>query len=205
MERDEELRLLSLAKKGDHDAFGQLMGSSQDAVYRLTLRMTENEEDALDLSQEAFLQAYTELGRFREDCRFSSWVCRIAYNKCIDHLRKQKRRPTAPMTRLTPDGEETELEFPDLRYEPQTELERRELQRALHDAIEALPDDQREILELREYGALSYEDIAEILKIPVGTVRSRLARARERAAKHLVKAGTFSPRERQNDRREGRK
>ena len=205
MEREEELRLLSLAKEGDHSAFGQLMGSSQDAVYRLALRMTENEEDALDLSQETFLQAYTELGRFRGECRFSSWICRIAYNKCIDHLRKQKRRPTAPMTQLTPEGEETELEFPDLRYEPQTELEKKELRLALREAVEALPDDQREILELREYGALSYEDIAEALKIPVGTVRSRLARARERAARFLVKRGTFSPQERQNERKGGRK
>ena len=205
MERNEELELLSRAKKGDRDAFSALMVSVQDTVYRFLLRMTENEEDALDLSQETFLQAYTELSRFRGDCRFSSWVCRIAYNKCIDLMRKQKRRPTEPMTQLTTDGEETETEFPDLRYEPQTELERRELRRVLRDAVASLPEDQRKVLELREYGDLSYEDIAAILKLPVGTVRSRLARARERAAKLLLKTGTFSDPERHIERKEGRK
>ncbi len=203
MTHEEEQRLIRLARDGDGEAFACLMRAHQDPVYRLALRMTGNEQDAQDISQEVFLKAYTELADFRGDSRLSVWLYRVTTNLCIDLQRKKKRRPTVSLVQEDPDGEAEEMEFPDLRYAPETQAERRALQEAISDALAQISPQHREILLLREYGDHSYEEIARMLHLTEGTVKSRLARAREKIAAKLVAAGTFPPEYRQTGGKEG--
>lgn len=203
MTHDEERRLIRLAKDGDGEAFAVLMRTHQDPVYRLALRMTGSEQDAQDVSQEVFLKAYTELANFRGDSRLSVWLYRVTMNLCVDLQRKKKRRPTVSLVQEDPEGEAEEMEFPDLRYAPETQMERRELQEAIADALSRLSPQHREILLLREYGDYSYEELARMLRLTEGTVKSRLARAREKVAAKLIAAGTFPPQYRQTAGKEG--
>ncbi len=203
MTHEEEQRLIRLARDGDGEAFACLMRAHQDPVYRLALRMTGNEQDAQDISQEVFLKAYTELADFRGDSRLSVWLYRVTTNLCIDLQRKKKRRPTVSLVQEDPDGKAEEMEFPDLRYAPETQAERRALQEAISDALAQISPQHREILLLREYGDHSYEEIARMLHLTEGTVKSRLARAREKIAAKLVAAGTFPPEYRQTGGKEG--
>ena len=203
MTHEEELRLIRLARDGNGEAFADLMRAHQDPVYRLALRMTGSEQDAQDVSQEVFLKAYTELANFRGDSRLSVWLYRVTTNLCIDLQRKKKRRPTVSIVQEDPDGEAEEMEFPDLRYAPETQAERRALQEAIAGALSRLSPQHREILLLREYGDYSYEELARMLHLTEGTVKSRLARAREKIAVILVAAGTFPPQYRQTAGKEG--
>ena len=203
MTHEEEQRLISLACAGDQDAFARLMTANQDSVYRLALRMTGNEQDAQDVTQEVFLKVYTELAGFRGGSRLSVWIYRVTSNLCIDLQRKKKRRPAVSLLQENADGELEEMEFPDLRYAPETESERRELREAVARAMDRLSPEHREILQLREFEDGSYEQIARALHLSVGTVKSRLARAREKVAAILIADGTFSPQVRQTAGKEG--
>ncbi len=196
MTPEEEKRLIKEILAGNADAFAAIVEANQRNVYALALRMTGSPEDAQDIAQEVFLKTYGELGKFRGDSRLSVWLYRMTYNLCIDHLRKQKRRPTQPLY-IEEDGEETVLELPDIRYQPETELERKELQEAVQNALQQLSPEHRKILLMREYAGRSYTEIALHLGITEGTVKSRIARARERVAKILIKNGTFPARHRQ--------
>ncbi len=193
----EEKAVIDKVCSGDADAFEALVTDNQKKVYNLALKMTGNEEDALDISQEAFIKAYTGLKNFRAESRFSVWLYRLTYNICIDFLRKKKRRPELPLTITDEEGDALELEIPDLRYEPSSEAEKRELREAVEKGIDELPEKHREILVLREMTGLSYEEIARTLGINEGTVKSRLSRARQSLIMILNGYGTFSYRGRQ--------
>ena len=204
MTPEAEHALVERILRGDRNAFAAIVEENQKNVYRLALRITGSEEDALDMSQEVFLRAYTELGRFRGECRLSVWLYRMTYNACIDLQRRKKRRPTVPL--VQPGGESGEdLEFPDLRYAPETETERRELREAVRQAVDTLSPEHRQVLLMREFGDMSYADMAAALGVSEGTVKSRLARARERAAGILLRNGTFPASGRQKSGKEGRR
>ena len=188
-----EQELVSLAKGGDAAAFEQLMLASQDRVYTLCLRMTGNREDALDLAQEAFLNAWRGLPSFQGNSSFSTWVYRLASNACIDFLRKRKRRQQGESPHSLDDEEAPLPEPADPRGSPEEELERRELRRAVERGLQALPDHHRQVLVMRELSGMSYQEIGAVLDLDLGTVKSRIARARLALKKFLVQEGNFSP------------
>ncbi len=191
MTRAEEAALIERVLGGETDAFEPLVTENQSRVYHLALKMLSDPEDAYDVSQEAFLKAFTSLKSFKGESSFSSWLYRIAANLCLDQLRSRKKQKTASLVYLDDEAAEQELQLPDLRYEPASELERRELRRAIDAALEKLPLQSRSILLLREASGLSYSEIGRTLGLEEGTVKSRLFRARARLAKILQDEGTF--------------
>jgi RNA polymerase sigma-70 factor (ECF subfamily) len=187
----EELEIIDRVRRGETDAFEALVLDNQKKVYNLALKMTGNDNDALDISQEAFIKAYTGLKNFRGDSRFSVWMYRLVYNLCIDFGRKKQRSEVSSLTYINDDGEYADLEVPDLRHAPESEAEKRELREAVSKGIDALPPKHKEILVMREITGMSYEDIALTLNISEGTVKSRLSRARLSLASLLNDYGTF--------------
>lgn len=188
-----EQELVSRAKAGDQDAFHQLILDNQKRVYTLCLRMCGSPEDAQDLAQEAFLNAWRGLSSFKGDSSFSTWIYRLASNACIDFLRKRKRRQEVESGASLDDGENAWKEPADPRQDPQEELERRELVQAVREGLSALPEQHRQILIMREISGLSYQEIGETLSLNQGTVKSRIARARLALKEHLLRNGTFPP------------
>ncbi len=190
MTKQQESDLIARVLAGDAEAFEPLVKEHQTNVYRLALRLLGNEADAADAAQDAFLKAYTSLSSFRGESRFSVWLYRLTNNVCIDALRR--RRDALSLETEDDEGETTALPLPDERWSPETLAERAEDIRAVRSALDALPDDCREILTLREIGGLSYEELAAALRLELGTVRSRLNRARKRLADELMKTGNYS-------------
>lgn len=189
-----EQELVSRAKQGDQAAFAQLVEANQNKIYSLTLRMSGHPEDAADLAQEAFLRAWRSLPSFQGDSSFSTWLYRLASNICIDFLRQEKRKRTAVnVTSLDEDDSSAAIDIPDHRFSPQNELERKELQQAVGQALLKLSDEHRQVLILRELDGLSYTEIARQLDLEEGTVKSRIARARISLRNILLKDGNFSP------------
>ena len=147
-----EQDLVALAKKGDQDAFSQLVEANQNKIYSLALRMTGSPEDGADLAQEAFLRAWRSLPSFQEESSFSTWLYKLTSNLCIDFLRKEKRRKAVAITvSLDDDQDESPpVEVPDHRFTPEAEVERRELRSAMSRALKTMSEEHRQILILRE-------------------------------------------------------
>ena len=193
MERDEEKRIIDRVLAGDAQAFEALVLENQTQVYNLALRMVNNEQDACDIAQDAFIRAYRSLGNFRGESKFSVWLYRLTSNICLDFLRAQRRSRTISLSYTPPDEEEsTELNIPDERFAPHTQLEQKELRAELQQALGQLPPEQREILLLREISGLSYDEIARSLTLEPGTVKSRIFRARKKLCNILMKDRNFS-------------
>lgn len=183
--------LVERAKKGDHSAFEQLVRDNQNKIYSLALRFTGDREEAADLAQEALVKAWQGLGGFQGESSFSTWAYRLTANVCIDHLRRKTRREAiAPVVSLD-DGCVARAESAVWEQDPQRRLERSERGRALARGLARLPDWQRQILVLRELAGLSYKEIGEKLDLDLGTVKSRIARARLTLRKILLEDGNF--------------
>jgi len=185
--------VVARARSGDRAAFEELVRLHQRGVYTLALRHTGSADDALDISQEAFLRAFKSLPAFHGGSAFSTWMYRLTLNLCVDHARKNKR--TVPFSALGEEDSGGLCEIPDLRYLPENEAEMSELRGALSECIEKLPEDRRAVFILRAVNGLSYAEIAEALSLGEGTVKSRLSRAREQLKQELIKRGNFWPRE----------
>ena len=192
MTKDEELRIIRRVLDGDVNAFERLVLENQKNVYNLALKMLANPEDALDVSQETFLRAYRSLSGFHGESRFSVWLYRLASNLCIDLLRKRKRSGEVSLTVVNEEDEESELEIPDERFSPENALDSAERARAVREGLARLPEEYRHILTLREIGGLSYEEIARELELELGTVKSKLFRARKKLCSILLESGNFS-------------
>lgn len=188
-----EQELVARAKAGDDRAFEQLMLDNQSRVYNLTLRMTGDPDDALDLAQAAFLNAWKGLKFFKGDSSFSTWVYRLATNACLDHLRKQKRRQNVWLPQPVDGETDAPPDVPDERYRPDTVLEQRERLNALRQGLALLSEEHRQVLVMRELDGLSYQEIGGLLDLEAGTVKSRIARARLALRKILLETGNFSP------------
>jgi len=169
--------LIRQCLQGSTAAFGELVCRYQDRLFNTVYRMLDHSEDAQDVVQEAFLNAYQNLESFKGDSQFFTWLYRIAMNTAISLRRKQ--RATVSLSTDRGGGEGT-IDPPDTseHIQPELALERRERARDLQDALNRLSPDHRVVLVLKEIEGQKYEDIAEILSVPVGTIRSRLHRAR---------------------------
>lgn len=189
----DEKKWLKKAAAGSAEAFEQLVLKYQTAVYNLCLRMTGDPEDAADMTQESFLKAWRNLESFQGNSAFSTWLYRLASNTCLDHLRSVKRKPQLSLVMEDEDGEAQALDVPDSAPSPEEQVIALDEQSRLNDALQALEEDQRQILILRAVNGLSYTEIAEALHLKEGTVKSRLARAREQLRKKLQQNGNNSP------------
>lgn len=183
----DENKYIKKAIAGDTDALARLVELYQPQVYRLAFRMTNHPEDAADLTQEIFLKAWSNLDKFEFKSAFSTWLYRLASNLCIDFLRNARRRQTIPLVFEDGEGEEQRIDVVDPAPQPEDAVIAAERQSLLSAAMEALEPEHREILTLRVVNDLSYTDIAQILGVKEGTVKSRLARAREKLRKNYCK------------------
>ena len=189
---EEEMQIIAKVLGGDTDAFEALVNDQKKIVFNLALRMVGNEEDAYDLSQEAFLKAFTSLSTFRGDCKFSSWLYKLTTNLCLDFIRKRNRQKVIPLVYENEDGESEYLEIPDETYAPEAKTEQKQLRESVQAGLNKLPAQQREILVLREIGGLRYDEISKQLNIEEGTVKSRIFRARKKLCEILSKDGNIS-------------
>ena len=195
---DRDKTLVERARQGNQDAFEMLVRQYEKQVYTLTLRMSRNREDALDLSQEVFLRVYRALPSFRGEASFSSWLYRLTYNACLDHARKTKKRQELSLSRWHDEDGEYETQLSDERFSPDKQWEKKERLQAIARAMDMLSPQHRAILTLREIQGLSYEEIALVLALPEGTIKSRLARAREALRNILTSRGNFFEQEPSN-------
>ena len=191
MTRQEEAQVIERVLAGDVNAYEQLVTQYEKSVYNLALRMVDNPEDAADMAQDAFIKAYNSLTGFRGDSKFSVWLYRIVSNVCLDFLRKQSRRPAVSLSVEDDDGEDVQLDVPNDSMSPQQMLERKLTREAVREGLKQLPEDYRQILLLRELQGLSYDEIAQTLDIGVGTVKSRIFRAREKLCAFLNENGNI--------------
>lgn len=178
---DDDLALVLAVRNGDTTAYRGLVERYQTRVFHLVFGMVRNREDARDLTQEAFVKAYRNLHAFRDESRFYTWLYRIAMNVTIDFVRRRAKAPVAgadeDVAVREPDGAVAEIHHAE---SPRRAYERKELHDAILAAVEQLPEDQRQVVLLREIEGLSYKEIAEIVGVPEGTVMSRLFYARKK-------------------------
>lgn len=189
--KEQEAVWIRQAAAGDPAAFEQLVLTYQKPVYNLALRMVGNPDDAFDLTQEAFLRAWRSMEQVRESGAFSSWLFRLTSNVCLDFLRAAKRRKTVSLSFEGEDGEQ-QLELPDPSPDPEHCLLAMANRQAVMEAMNDLAVEHRQILTLRVINELSYQQIAEILDVAEGTVKSRLSRARRALRKKLEQSGNES-------------
>ena len=172
-------QLVKTCQNGHWEAFESLVARYERKIYNLAFRLSGNAEDANDLAQETFVRLYRSIHTFRGQSAFSTWLYRIATNVCLDELRRRQRHPTisldAPME--TEEGQ-MEREVVDLTQLPEFVYESKELRQVIQGLVAELSEDHRTVLVLRDFENLSYEEIAEILGCQLGTVKSRLNRAR---------------------------
>ncbi len=166
-------------------AFGVLVTRYQRRVVGFLVQMVGDVELARDLTQEVFLRVWGAAASFDDRYRFTTWLFRIAHNLAIDHLRKRKL-PTTPLTVVSGEGDEQTMPIPAPDKDPMGHLENHELAGALRRAIEGLRDDYRELVLLRHFALLSYQEIAELKGMPLGTVKNKLFRAHSVLREELV-------------------
>ncbi|MCE8001516.1 RNA polymerase sigma factor RpoE [Billgrantia ethanolica] len=183
--RETDQQLVERAQQGDTRAFDLLVKKYQHKIIGLIGRYVQDHAEVQDVAQEAFIKAYRALGKFRAESAFYTWMYRIAINTAKNHLVSKGRRPPGSdldivdAEILDHSGRLADIET------PESSLARDQLETAVFEAIENLPDDLRTAITLRELDGLSYEDIANIMQCPVGTVRSRIFRAREAVDQHI--------------------
>ncbi|OVZ63020.1 RNA polymerase sigma factor RpoE [Pigmentiphaga sp. NML080357] len=185
-ERDIDAELVARVQRGDKKAFELLMLKYQRKILRLLSRFIRDPSEVEDVAQEAFIKAYRALPQFRGESAFYTWLYRIAINTAKNHLVASGRRPSSPSEYENEDGEtfdETD-NLSDINT-PESMMATREIAETVNLAIEALPEELRTAIVLREIEGMSYEDIAQSMGCPIGTVRSRIFRAREAIAARL--------------------
>jgi len=187
----QEWNWIQAAQQGDADAFEALVTRYEKQVYALAFRLCGNAEDATDAAQEAFLAAWQGLPFFRGEASFSTWLYRLTHNACVSLLRRENRHQAMAGPSL--DDEETHLDLPSSAISsPESEAERAELREDIEKALQAMTPEHREVLILREIHQRSYDEIAEILDLDLGTVKSRINRGRKQLRNFLLRSGNFS-------------
>jgi len=177
----DENALIKDAQRGELDAFNTLVLHYQDMLFNTALRIMGDEDQAADATQEAFISAFRAINSFRGGS-FKAWLLRTVTNACYDELRRKKRRPSVPLEPDTDDGDPMEtprwLADPDMG--PEEEFETEELAHAIQHCLDNLPTDFRTVVVLADMQGLDYKDISKTVRVPLGTIKSRLARARLR-------------------------
>jgi len=185
-ERAVDQKLVEKAQRGDKKAFGMLVEKYQRRLNRLLSRMVRDQSEIEDIVQDSFIKAYRAINNFRGDSAFYTWLYRIGINTAKNHLVKLGKRPKA-MNEVEIEEIENFEDAPDLRSHetPESSMMSREIVASVNQTIEALPNELKEAISLREMDGLSYEEIADLMNCPIGTVRSRIFRAREVIAEKL--------------------
>ncbi|MBE6908123.1 MAG: sigma-70 family RNA polymerase sigma factor [Ruminococcaceae bacterium] len=183
----EEKELIARCREGDEAAFEALVHMHEKKVYALCRRMCRDEDDALEAAQDAFLALWRGIGSYRADAAFSTWLYRLVSNACLDLLRREKKRTGD----VSLDDEEARIDTPDSAPLPEEVVERAETMRMVREGLMALPDEYRQVLVLRETEQLSYTEIAAVTGLELGTVKSRINRARQALKNYLTASGNF--------------
>ena len=177
----DEPALIQTAQRGDLDSFNTLILHYQDTVFNTALRILGDEDLAEDAAQEAFISAFRSINTFRGGS-FKAWLLRTVTNACYDELRRQKRRPTTPLEPETNDGEEVDSPrwLADPNMTPDQQFEADELEHAIQHCLDTLPTEFRTVVVLADIQGMDYTEVATAARVPLGTIKSRLARARLR-------------------------
>ena len=178
--------LVKASKKGDMLAFEELVSRHRDKIYARAFSMMRNEEEALDLSQEAWIKAWQRLVQFQGDSSFATWMTRITINLCLDQLRKNKRHRAESIEVLDEESGGVERQMPVVNVNPTEGLERTELRKRIDEALGKLSMEHRTVLVLHEFEDLEYKEIAKRMACSIGTVMSRLFYARRKMAALLA-------------------
>ncbi|MBA2322439.1 MAG: sigma-70 family RNA polymerase sigma factor [Deltaproteobacteria bacterium] len=186
-----DIELVSAIKAGDPLAFQGLVEKYQNRIFAMVYGMTRNREDARDIAQDTFVKAFRNLDSFRLESSFYTWLYRIAMNLTIDHARRVKRQPVGEFDETIAQRDDAgSIAEPHHIDSPSRALERKELYTHIMDALDRLPEDQKQVILLRELEGLSYKEISDLLEIPEGTVMSRLFYARKKMQKLLAAYGS---------------
>ncbi len=188
----DEADLIAAAQQGKVDAFNELVLIYQQQVYNLAYRIMYDPASAADATQDAFISAFQSIGRFRGGS-FKSYLMRIVSNRCYDELRRRKRRPAMSFEDFGTVDEESNPALINGLEGPEEYIERQEVARMIQTGIETLPSDQRITLVFSDVQGLSYQEIAEAMNVSLGTVKSRLARARGKLRDYLRSEGELLP------------
>src|SRR5438552_11150536 len=178
--------LVRAAQKGDMGAFEELVARHRDKIYARAFSMMRNEEEAIDLSQEAWVKAWQRLKQFQGEASFVTWLTRIVINLCLDQLRKQKRLRAESIEQMDEELGGVERQMPVVTPNPTERLERGELRQRIDEALAKLSHEHRTVLILHEFEELEYKEIARRMQCSIGTVMSRLFYARRRMANLLA-------------------
>lgn len=188
----EAAQLIARAQAGDRGAFDCLVDDTYAMMYATAYRLTGDVELAADATQDAYVRAYSSLHTFRGTSAFSTWLYRIVVNVSLDALRRRSRAPE-PLAFADDDDQTRELDVVDESADPQAAAEARELQQIVACALQELSEDHRAVVVLFDINGLSYEEIAEVLSVPLGTVKSRLNRARLALRQVIAPRAELSP------------
>jgi len=183
--KEDDQILIKKALAGKETAYKLLLNKHKDAIFRLIVKIVHNQEEAKDLVQETFMKAFGSLSSYKSQYRFTTWLYKIAANNCIDFLRKKRLNSLSLDQPLQTKDGEVKIELADWTYNPEKDLASRQKSLSIDAAIDLLPSKYREVIIFRHKQDKSYEEIAEILGIPVGTVKARIFRARELLKKKL--------------------
>jgi len=184
--QDPDKDLIAKAQAGSKDAFGKLVTKHYDMAYAVAFGVVNNREDARDVVQDVFIKLFRDFNKFEGRSKFKSWLYRVTVNAAIDRVRR--RKPTVPIDGDSRDGADAVLiPLVDTTSDPRDHASRREVQKLVREAVRKLSPDHRAVLALREWGDMSYEEIADILEIEEGTVMSRLHYARKKLAEILTR------------------
>lgn len=186
-----ETSLIASAQRGDLNAFNQLILNYQSLAFSVAMRTLQDEASSADIVQESFIKAYRAIGSFQGG-NFKSWLMRIVVNSCYDLLRSQKRRHTDSLDDLVEEQEHTSALI-DHSESPHEHAERMELNQLIELGIQSLPADQRLVLVLCDVHGHAYEEIAEMTDLPMGTVKSRINRARAKLRDYLLQRSELLP------------
>jgi RNA polymerase sigma-70 factor, ECF subfamily len=179
-------QLVAAARSGDMGAFEELVARHRDKIYARAFSMMRNEDEAVDLSQEAWVKSWQRLQQFQGDSSFGTWVTRIVINLCLDQLRKRKRQRTESIEAMDEETGGVERQMPVVTVNPTERLERGELRKKIDDALAQLSHEHRTVLVLHEFEDMEYKEIARTMECSIGTVMSRLFYARRKMAALLA-------------------
>lgn len=176
----EDLELVRKAILNDQKAYAELMVRYKDAIYFMILKMVNNKEDANDLTVEAFSKAFENIDKYKPDFAFSTWLFKIATNNCIDFIRKKRLKTTSIDSAYdNQDGEEVRIDFASEGLDPEEKMIKKQKNDLMRTIVDNLPARYKQLVILRYFDERSYEEIADELKLPVGTVKAQLFRARD--------------------------